>query len=99
MNSSPLDLINYCSWAKKNSGYRESIGDYFYGVILYYRDFYAFSYTIGDALTLYIARFIVMLQVPTTIMGYHWQAMYVYYLDPTKLTKLWNYKDNKDSKS
>ena len=27
-----------------------SIGDYFYGVILYYRDFYVFNYTIGDAL-------------------------------------------------
>ena len=42
--------MSYCSWAKKNSGYRESIGDYFYGATLYYRDFYALSYTIGDAL-------------------------------------------------
>ena len=50
MNSSPSDLMSYCSWAKKNSGYRESIRDYFYGDTLYYRDFYAFSHTIGDAL-------------------------------------------------
>jgi len=50
MNSSPSNLMSYCLWAKKNSGYRESIRNYFYGVTLYYRDFYAFSYTIGDAL-------------------------------------------------
>ena len=50
MNSSPSDLMSYCSWAKKNSGYRESIENYFYRAILYYRDFYAFSYTIRDAL-------------------------------------------------
>ena len=30
--------------------YRESIEDYFYGVILYYKDFYVFNYTIGDTL-------------------------------------------------
>ena len=35
---------------KKNSGYRQSIGDYFYGATLYYRNFYIFSYTIRDAL-------------------------------------------------
>ena len=40
----------YCSLAKKNSLYRESIEDYFYSVILYYINFYAFSYTIRDAL-------------------------------------------------
>ena len=52
MNSCPSDLMSYyCSWAKKKFGYRESIGNYFYGVILYYRNFYAFSYTIGDALS------------------------------------------------
>ena len=50
MNSSPSDLMSYCSWAKKNSSYRESIGDSFYGVILYYREYFAFKYTIGDAL-------------------------------------------------
>ena len=49
MNSSPSDLMSYCSWAKKNSEYRESIKDYFYGIILYYINFYVFSYTIGDA--------------------------------------------------
>ena len=51
MNGSPSDLMSYCSWAKKSSGYRESIEDYFYGATLYYRDFYAFSYTIRDALS------------------------------------------------
>ena len=50
MNSSPSDLMSYCSWAKKNSGYRQSIGDYFYGASLYYRNFYVFSYTVRDAL-------------------------------------------------
>ena len=50
MNSSPSDLMSYCSWAKKYSEYRKSIGDYFYGDTLYYRNFYAFSHTIGDAL-------------------------------------------------
>ena len=50
MSSSPSDLMSYCSWAKKNYGYRESIGDYFYGATLYYRYFYAFSYTIGVGL-------------------------------------------------
>ena len=38
MNSSPSDLMSYCSWAKKkNSGYRESIGEwtvaYFVGLL------------------------------------------------------------------
>ena len=28
MNSSLSDLTNYCSWAKKNSGYRESIREW-----------------------------------------------------------------------
>ena len=50
MNSSPSDLMSYCSWAKKNSSYRESIGDSFYGVIFYYREYFTFTYTIGDAL-------------------------------------------------
>ena len=49
MNSNPSDLISYYSKVKKNSKYRESIEDYFYGVIFYYRDFYTFNYTIGDA--------------------------------------------------
>ena len=52
MNSSPSNLMSYYSWAKKkNSSYRESIGNSFYGVILYYREYFAFTYTIGDALT------------------------------------------------
>ena len=51
MNNSPSDLMSYYLWAKKkNFEYNESIGDYFYGAILYNRDFYVFSYTIGDAL-------------------------------------------------
>ena len=50
MNSSPLDLMSYCSWVKKNSNYRESIRDSFYGSILYYREYFAFTYTSGDAL-------------------------------------------------
>ena len=50
MNSSPLDLMSYCSSAKKNSKYRESIRDYFLVSFFSYRDFYAFSYTIEDAL-------------------------------------------------
>ena len=43
-------LMGYCSWAKKNSSYRESIGNSFYGVILYYREYFAFTYTSRDAL-------------------------------------------------
>ena len=50
MNSSPSDLMSYCSWAKKIPGYREPIGECFYGLILYYREFYVFTYTVGDAL-------------------------------------------------
>ena len=50
MNSSPSDLMNYCSWAKKNSSYRESIENSFYDVILYYRKYFIFIYIIGDAL-------------------------------------------------
>ena len=42
--------MSYYSWAKKNSNYRESIGDYFYGVILYYKKYFTFIYTVGDAL-------------------------------------------------
>ena len=49
MNSNPSDFMSYCSWAKNISGYREPIGDCFYGPILYYREFYAFAYTVGDA--------------------------------------------------
>ena len=49
MNSSLSDLMSYyCSWAKKNSGFKESIGDHFFGLILYYREYFAFSYTIGN---------------------------------------------------
>ena len=48
--------MSYCSWAKKNSSDRESIGDSFYGATLYYRDFYAFSSIIGDALNGYGLR-------------------------------------------
>ena len=50
MNSSPSDLTSYCLWAKKNSSYRESIGHSFYGAILYYREYFVFTYTIRDAL-------------------------------------------------
>ena len=50
MYSSSSDLMSYCSWAKKNSRFRESIENHFFGLILYYRDYFAFSYTIGDAL-------------------------------------------------
>ena len=50
MNSSLSDLISYCSWAKKNSRYRVSIGDPFFGLTLYYREYFAFSYAIRDAL-------------------------------------------------
>jgi len=36
--------MNYCSWAKKKkSWFRESIRDHFLGLILYYRDYCAFS--------------------------------------------------------
>ena len=45
---------SYCSWAKKTSSYKESIRDSFYGVILYYREYFAFAYTIGDALMNFI---------------------------------------------
>ena len=50
MYSSPLDLMSYYSSVKKNLRFKESIGDYFFGLILYYRDYFTFSYTIGDAL-------------------------------------------------
>ena len=50
MNNSLSNLMSYYSWAKKNSNYRESIGDYFYDVILYYKKYFTFIYTIGDAL-------------------------------------------------
>ena len=52
--SSPLDLMSYCSWAKKNLGFRESIGDLFFGLILYYREYFAFSYIVGDVLIVFI---------------------------------------------
>ena len=42
--------MGYCSWAKKISNYKESIGDSFYDVILYYREYFTFIYSIGDAL-------------------------------------------------
>ena len=35
---------------KNKFGDREFIRDYFYGVILYYKDFYVFNYTIEDTL-------------------------------------------------
>ena len=50
MNSSSSDLMSYCSWAKKISRDRESIGDPCFGLTLYYREYFVFSYTIGDAL-------------------------------------------------
>ena len=39
MNSGSSDLMSYCSWAKKNSGYRESIGEWtvIYFVSLLYK--------------------------------------------------------------
>ena len=37
---------------KKNSRYREPIGDPFFGLTLYYREYFTFSYTIEDALTM-----------------------------------------------
>ena len=42
MYSSPLDLMSYCTWAKKILGFRESIGDPFFGLILYYREYFCF---------------------------------------------------------
>ena len=36
--------------SQKISGYREPIVECFYGPIVYYREFYAFAYPIGDAL-------------------------------------------------
>ena len=54
MYSSPLDLMSYCTWAKKILGFRESIGDPFFGLILYYREYFAFSYIVGDVLIVFI---------------------------------------------
>ena len=50
MNSSSSNQMSYCSLAKKNSRYREAVGAPFFGLTLYYREYFAFSYTIGDAL-------------------------------------------------
>ena len=50
MNSSPSDLISYCLLVKKNSGYRESIGDLFCRFTLYSKEDFLFSSPIGDAL-------------------------------------------------
>ena len=46
MNSSSSN----CSLAKKKWRYREAVGAPFFGLTLYYREYFAFSYTIGDAL-------------------------------------------------
>ena len=43
VNSSPSDLMSYCSWAKKISRYRESIGELFLGFTLYYRENIGFT--------------------------------------------------------
>ena len=51
MNSSSSDLMSYCSLAKKILRYREVIGAPFFGLTLYYREYFAFNYTIGDALS------------------------------------------------
>ena len=42
---------------KKNFGYREFIGVAFFGLILYYREYFAFAYTNGDALKI-ISRYV-----------------------------------------
>ena len=43
MNKNPSDLMSYYSWAKKKFGYREFIGVAFFGLILYYRENFAFA--------------------------------------------------------
>ena len=43
MYSSPSNLMSYCSWAPKKSWFRESIRNHFLGLILYYRDYFAFT--------------------------------------------------------
>ena len=41
MNSSSLDLMSYCSLAKKNLMYREALGAPFFVLTLYYRECFA----------------------------------------------------------
>ena len=55
MNNSLSDLMSYYSWAKKNSRYRESIGDLFCGFTLYSREDFVFSSPVGDALSILYA--------------------------------------------
>ena len=50
MNNSPSNLMKLLFMSQKIFKYKESIEDYFYDIILYYRDFYAFNDSIGDAL-------------------------------------------------
>ena len=42
--------------SQKKSEYKEPIGECFYGPILYYREFYTFAYTVGDALRIDLRR-------------------------------------------
>ena len=49
MNSSPSDLMSYCSCAKKNFKYKESVGDLFCMFTLYNREDFVFREPIGDA--------------------------------------------------
>ena len=50
MNSSLSNLMSDCSWAKKNQDI-ESTLETFFGLTLYSREYFTFSYTIRDALS------------------------------------------------
>ena len=66
MNSNPLDLMNYFSWANKIFRYKKSVGDLFYRFTLYHRDREDFVYReqVGDAFT---DRFLSWPFVETTV--------------------------------
>ena len=56
--------MSYCSWAKKNFRYRESVGDLFCGFTLYNREDFVFREPIGDALTGFVSNGSIMSSNP-----------------------------------
>ena len=50
MNSSPSDLIGYCSLAKKNFGYKEAVGAWTIEIWSIYSLYFGYTYSVGDSL-------------------------------------------------
>ena len=49
-NSSSLDLMSYCSWAKKKTSFRETVGALFSSFFWFHSLYFGYACSVGDAL-------------------------------------------------